>query len=171
MNFSKFFSKKKRKKNKLRIATANELKIKRNASDLWTARHFFSPAIFLLSARDKNRSRTIFGDGGCVSVANYSHVSRREQIRGGKKYRSNVTVPSETEYSLFFFFFIWKCHASPKREAETGNCENLQSFAEEDRREKCFDVLIVIEATFRFSMALFREKSTSGRKCVTCVKC
>lgn len=104
-----------------------------------------------------------------MSVANYSHVSRREQIRGGKKYRSNVTVPSETEYSLFFF--IWKRHASPKREAETGNCENLQSFAEEDRREKCFDVLIVIEATFRFSMALFREKSTSGRKCVTCVKC
>lgn len=104
MNFSKFFSKKKRKKNKLRIATANELKIKRNASDLWTARHFFSPAIFLLSARDKNRSRTIFGDGGCVSVANYSHVSRREQIRGWKKYRSNVTVPSETEYSLFFLF-------------------------------------------------------------------
>lgn len=171
MNFSKFnFSpKKKRKKNKLRTATANELKIKRNASDLWTVRHFFSPAIFLLSARDKNRSRTIFGDGGCVSVANYSHVSRREQIRGGKKYRSNVTVPSETEYSLFFF--IWKRHASPKREAETGNCENLQSFAEEDRREKCFDVLIVIEATFRFSMALFREKSTSGRKRVTCVKC
>lgn len=107
MNFSKFFSKKKkRKKNKLRTATANELKIKRNASDLWTVRHFFSPAIFLLSARDKNRSRTIFGDGGCVSVANYSHVSRREQIRGGKKYRSNVTVPSETEYSLFFFFLF-----------------------------------------------------------------
>lgn len=30
MNFSKFFSKKKRKKNKLHIATANELKIKQN---------------------------------------------------------------------------------------------------------------------------------------------
>lgn len=130
-------------------------------------RHFFSPAIFLLSARDKNRCRTIFGDGGCVSVANYSHVSRREQIRGGKKYRSNVTVPSETEYSLFFF--IWKRHASPKREAETGNCENLQSFAEEDRREKCFDVLIVIEATFRFFDGTFSREEHEWEK--ACVKC
>lgn len=130
-------------------------------------RHFFSPAIFLLSARDKNRCRTIFGDGGCVSVANYSHVSRREQIRGWKKYRSNVTVPSETEYSLFFF--IWKRHASPKREAETGNCENLQSFAEEDRREKCFDVLIVIEATFRFFDGTFSRKEHEWEKaCNVC---
>lgn len=105
-----------------------------NASDLFTVHHFFS-AIFLLSAREKNRSRPIFGDGGCVGVGNYSHVSRKFT---GEKYRSNVTVPSETEYSLFlFFFFIWKRHASPKRGTEMGNCENLQSFAEEDWREKC----------------------------------
>lgn len=69
-----------------------------------------------------------------MGVGNYSHVSRKFT---GEKYRSNVTVPSETEHSLFFFFFIWKRHASPKRGTEMGNCENLQSFAEEDWREKC----------------------------------
>lgn len=96
--------------------------------------HFFS-AIFLLSAREKPFS------------VRYSVVRERGELltrvvtRGnsrGKKYRSIVTVPSETECSLFFlFFFIWKRHASPKRRTEMGNCENLQSFAEEDWREKC----------------------------------
>lgn len=142
-----------------------------NASDLFTVHHFFS-AIFLLSAREKNRSRPIFGDGGCVGVGNYSHVSRKFT---GEKYRSNVTVPSETEYSPFFFFFLF------------GRVTHLQSAGQKweiakiykalrrrigEKNARAFDVLIVMEATFRVSwlIVLFREKNTSGRKCVT-VKC
>lgn len=98
---------------------------------LLTAHHFFpaiSPPLCVLARYSVLRGELL------------TRVVTRGNSRG-KKYRSIVTVPSETVseplFSFFFFFFIRKRHASPKRGTEMGNCENLQSFAGEDWREKC----------------------------------
>lgn len=48
-----------------------------------------------------------------MGVGNYSHVSRKFT---GEKYRSNVTVPSETEHSLFFFFYLEASRISKARD-------------------------------------------------------
>lgn len=140
-----------------------------NASDLFTVHHFFS-AIFLLSAREKNRSRPIFGDGGCVGVGNYSHVSRKFT---GEKYRSNGSIRNRVFPFFFFFLFGSVTHLqSAGQKWEIAKIYKALRRRIGEKNARAFDVLIVMEATFRVSwlIVLFREKSTSGRKCVT-VKC
>lgn len=120
-----------------------------NASDLFS-RCIISSRPFSFSLR----SRPIFGVAWAWGI---THTCRDAGKFAGKKYRSIVTVPSETVSEPLFFFLFFFPFGSVTRLQSAGQKWEIAKIYKAlrgrigEKNARAFDVLIVIvEATFRF---------------------